>query len=159
MKNIMLLNKQQLNRGFSLTEVMIAVFIFAFSLVALAKFAGSLFAMNSYAQQRTQALNYAQQKLADLQSFAKINTTTGYRAYQDIVNGNDTVIGTNATYTRTWTITTNTSIGYKTVAITVTWTAQDGSNKSLALNSIIGRTDPAYSAQAIMQLPSGTITP
>lgn len=157
--NKMLCAKQQLNAGFSLTEVMIAVLIFAFSLVTLAKFAGNLFSMNSYAQQRTQALNYAQQKLADLQSFAKINTTTGYRAYQDIANGNDTVAGTNATYTRSWTVTTNTTVGYKTVVITVTWTAQDGSNKTLSLNSIIGENDPSDSAQAIMALPSGTITP
>ena len=158
MNKILLISKKA-NAGFSLTEVMIAVLIFAFSLVALAKFAGNLFAMNSYAQQRTEALSIAQQKLADFQSFAKINTTTGYTAYQDIVGGNDTVTGTNATYTRTWVVTTNTTIGYKTVTLTITWTTQDGSNKSLTLTSIIGKTDPASSGQVIAQLPSGSITP
>lgn len=150
--------RKALNGGVTLTEVMIAVFIFAVCLVGLAKLSGSLFTINNYAQQRTEALNFAQQKIAQLKNFATIDTTAGYNAYQDIVTGSDTVSGVNATYTRNWTVTENTSVGYKTVTVTVSWTTQDNSSKSVSVNSIIGRNDPGTSGTLIKASSSGGIT-
>jgi len=154
-----LAHKTSSQSGFSLTEVMIAVLIFLFSLIALAKFLGNLFAMDSYANQRTEALEMARQKLADLQSFAVINTTSGYTAYNDIATGSDTVTGVTTTYTRNWTVTPNTTIGYDTVLMKVTWTAQDGSSKILQLTSIIGKIDPSIVAQSSSGGSAGGLTP
>jgi Tfp pilus assembly protein PilV len=159
MNKKILTHKKIANAGFSLTEVMIAVLIFMFSLIALAKFLGNLFAMDSYTNQRTEALEIARRKLVDLQSYAVINTTSGYTAYNDIATGNDTVTGTAATFTRNWIVTPNTVIGYKTVLMQVSWTTQDGSNKTLQLTSIIGKIDPGIAAQAASTGTSGTITP
>lgn len=43
--------------------------------------------------------------------------------------------------------------------MTVTWTAQDGNNKTLKLTSIIGKIDPANTAQYSTASSAGGITP
>lgn len=58
--------------GFSLIEVMLAVFVLSIGILAVAKFQGSLLQSGSNTKAKTAALTLAQQKIDDLRGFGQI---------------------------------------------------------------------------------------
>ena len=78
-----------------------------------------------------------------------LTTTPGYNAYSDIISGSSATIGSNATYTTTWTVTTNTSPAYKTINMIVSWLDRRGTTKNVNLTSIISQIDPETSGALI----------
>jgi len=62
--------------GFSLIEVMIAVFVLSVGILAVAKFQGTLLQSGSETKAKTAALTLAEQKIDDLRSFGQITAGT-----------------------------------------------------------------------------------
>ena len=100
-------------------------------------------------KQQAEATVLAKTKMADLRNFQVLTTTPGYNAYSDIISGSSATIGSNATYTTTWTVTTNTSPAYKTINMIVSWLDRRGTTKNVNLTSIISQIDPETSGALI----------
>jgi len=64
------------NHGFSLIEVMLAVFILSIGILAVAKFQGTLLKSGSETKARAAALTLAQQKIDDLRGFGQLEAAT-----------------------------------------------------------------------------------
>ena len=146
-------------QGTTIIEVLIASFIFAGALFALASFQVRLMHDRSLLSQQAYALTMAQDKMQIFRNYTALTSTPGQFAYSDIVTGssNTTVDGT--TYNMAWTVTDSASgVTRKNVSITVTWTDVNGvlknaSNGGVQIDSVIARIDPALTGKTSEGLP------
>ena len=113
--------KMQDNHGFTLIEIIIAIFILVVALLGLAGVASTVINGNSFSKEITTATTLAQEKIEELR-----NTN-----YQSLASGNDT----QAIYTRTWTITL-TATYIKTIEVVVQWNHY-GNSHNVTLRSIV----------------------
>lgn len=132
-------------RGIGLLELMITLLVFSIGIISLFKFMRQYSYYYDVNKQRAEALVIAKNKMETLRGFEVIATTTGKVAYDDIATGYATASGNNASYTSTWTVTTNTNPDYKTVNEAVMWVDRRGGSQSLTLSTIIAKIDPATS--------------
>lgn len=140
-----MMRHQHQQRGVGLLELMITLVVFSIGIAALFKFQSQYFYYYDVGKQRTEALVIAKNKIEALRAFEVITTTTGKVAYDDIVSGTATTTGNNASYTNTWTVTTNANPDYKNVTSVVSWTDRRGTAQSVTLSTIIAKVDPATS--------------
>lgn len=112
------------DRGFTLIEVMIAVFLLVVAIMGAASVTTSVIKGNAFSQTLTTATTLAEDKMEDLKSVA----------YGSLLTGNDTKSIDNLNYTRAWTVGVE-SNNRKTVAVTVTWT-QLTLNRSVTLRTM-----------------------
>lgn len=160
-------------RGFSLIEVMIAVVVLSFGLLALSALQAGLFRAGAEAKARANATALAQNAVENARSFAYVNTPTGYTGptYATLATaslGSQTVGGVtyavNQTVTRyRWNSATSTfavdgaSTGsvdasrpeFKNIKVAVTWTADDGTTKRIELEDSVPAVAPADSLQIV----------
>jgi Tfp pilus assembly protein PilV len=136
-------------KGAGLVESLIAVVIIAVCTLALVRFQNTIAYNDSIAQQQAEATLLASAKIELLRDYQVLATTSGFRAYQDIVSGTTTVTGVNATYTLTLTVTTFTNPDYKTVDLVVSWPDRYGATQSIRSTSRIASVDPATSGTII----------
>lgn len=114
------------SNGFSLIEVIIALFILAVALLALAGLMVSTTKNNSFGGHITEAATFAQDKVEEL----KVSS------WGTVVSGADTRKGsTEINYSRTWTVTDNTDGTQRWVDITVIW--NDPTRHSISFLSVI----------------------
>lgn len=114
------------SNGFSLIEVIIALFILAVALLALAGLMVSTTKNNSFGGHMTEASTFAQDKVEEL----KVSP------WASVVSNVDTRIGsTGIQYNRTWTVTDNTNGTQRWVNITVNW--NDRTSHSISFLSVI----------------------
>jgi len=122
-------------KGFSLIEVVIALFILAICLLALAGLMVTTTRNSSFGGHMTEASTFAQDKLEQL----RVSPWTG------IITGTDTVTtttpgapGSGIVYTRNWTVTPNGDGNQRWVSITLNWTdPTKNSNHSIRLLSVV----------------------
>ena len=113
-------------KGFSLIEVLIALFILAISLLALAGLMVTTTKNNSFGSHMTEAATFAQDKFEEL----KVSS------WGSVVSGADTRTGsTGINYSRTWTVTNNPNGTQRWVNITVNW--NDVTSHSISFLSVI----------------------
>ena len=136
-------------KGVTLIELLITLVVITIGMAALIKFQGTYFYYADLSKQQAEATVLAKTKMADLRNFQVLTTTPGYNAYSDIISGSSATIGSNATYTTTWTVTTNTSPAYKTINMIVSWLDRRGTTKNVNLTSIISQIDPETSGALI----------
>jgi type IV pilus modification protein PilV len=86
-------------KGIGLIEVLVTTVVVAVGLLAVASLQGTFVSSSGESKTRSEALVLAEQKLESLRNNV---TSTGYSA---LASGTDSPVGTNATFTRTWTIT------------------------------------------------------
>lgn len=132
-------------RGFTLLEVLVALVILAGGLLALAKFQGTLMQDNAISKQRTEATMLAQQKIEVLRAYSVMST------YSGMAESYETVNGTSAAFTRSWTITKHTATDapqYTTITVNVSWTT-GGSTQTYSLTTNIAANDPLNTGQLI----------
>jgi prepilin-type N-terminal cleavage/methylation domain-containing protein len=116
------------SKGFSLIEVLVALFILAIALLALAGLMVTTTRNNSFGGHMTEAATFAQDKLEEF-----IVTP-----WANLVSGADTRAGaTGINYTRTWTIVTNGPGNLRTVTLTINW--NDKISHSIQLLSVIAQ--------------------
>lgn len=107
------------NRGFTLIEIVVAIVMLAFGVLASASLTAALMASNRGVTNRTRAVETLRLKVEDLQSVI----------YPQITNGNDTATVGGVTFNRSWTVTANSPVtNTKTITLTVTWTDRQGTH-------------------------------
>ncbi len=117
------------HRGFTLVEIMVAIFILTVALLGLASVTVVVVKGNSFSKTMTTATTLAKDKMEELRNanFAGI-APGGPETLQTI-------------YSRSWTVTDTIvggSVAMKTIAVTVTW-PWSGQNHTVTLNTIIAR--------------------
>jgi type IV pilus modification protein PilV len=144
--------------GFSLIELLVAIVVLAVGLVAIAKFQGRLMAGSDFAKARTEATIIAQDQIETLRAYEGVSGSAGLD-YDEILNGSSTVAGTNATYSLTWTVSTNTSPDYKTLSMVATWSDRENQTQTVTLMSNINDIAPQTSGRLIAGASTGLTFP
>ncbi|HJU86096.1 MAG TPA: prepilin-type N-terminal cleavage/methylation domain-containing protein [Gemmatimonadota bacterium] len=107
------------SRGFTLIEIVVAIVMLTFGVLASASLTAALMRSNRGVTNRTRAIETLRLKVEDLQS----------QNYSDIADGNDTATIGAITYNRAWTVTANSpAANLKTVTLTVTWGDRQGNH-------------------------------
>ena len=145
-------------RGFTLVEVLVALIVLAFGMMAIAGFQLSLSSNSDLAKQRTEATRLAQERIEQMRSFEQIESATGKFAYADLASGSDTPATTsNTTYTRTWTLSGTPADLWRRATVSVAWTDRSNEVNTVVVDSVIARADPAdQGAMALPAVPGGT---
>lgn len=150
-------------RGFTLIEALIAVAVMAFGMLALTVLQAGLARNADVSKQRTEAMRLAQERIEALRSFTDIEA--GTINWNGLASGSDTIssyaigadtVGTNTTYTRTWTLAGNSAWPMRPVSVSVAWTDRAGDAQSTVLSSVISKTDPADAGFLGFPLPQNT---
>jgi type IV pilus assembly protein PilV len=116
-------------RGFTLIEIVVAIVMLAFGVLASASLTAALMASNRGVTNRTRATETLRLKVEELQS----------ERYAEIGNGNDTATVGGVTFNRSWTVAANSPVANtKTVTLTVSWTDRQG-NHTLSTQTIRGQ--------------------
>ena len=119
------------SNGFSLIEVIIALFILAIALLALAGLMVSTTRNNSFGGHMTEATTFAVDKLEQLRAAPWANITAG----ADSATGS-----TGINYARSWTVAYNPNGDQAWVTITMNWTDPTAkTTHSMSLRSVIGQ--------------------
>lgn len=144
--------------GFTLIEAAIAMAIMAFGMLAIVGLQGILNQKADLGRQRSEATRLAEQKIEQLRSFNAINSGTGFVAWADMVGDHDAPTGSNAAFTRTWTVGGAVTDSYRPIQVDVTWTDRTATKYTVTLNSVIAKVDPALAGALDFPLPgNGTI--
>ena len=142
-------------QGGVIIEILIASLIFATAMLALVEFQATLLNNRTLINQQTEALSLTQDKMQYFRNYTVLtNATTGI-AYSDITNtGSPTnVAATTATYSLSWTVTTNASPASKNVTISSQWTDPSGTSRTVSISSIIASIDPKGTGKVSENLP------
>lgn len=142
MKNLML-QKQQ---GIGLIEVLITMVVVALGLMSLAFFQSIVMKESASNKIRSEALALAEQKLGEFRNNAE------KRDLENRIDGSDNIDGTNARFTRKWTITTVTAFltgapHRRKISVKVSWSDEE----SVTLTGEIAWIDPVKSALYALQ--------
>ena len=137
-------------RGFSIVEMLVALLILASGLLALARFQTVLISSDSLAKQRSEATLLAEQKVDILRSYGTMS------AYSSMTSGSDSVGGSNASYSRSWTVTPSASPAYVAISITVSWMDRNNTAQSVTLKSSIASNNPRNTAYPILYETTST---
>lgn len=119
------------SKGFSLIEVVIALFILAICLLALAGLMVTTARNTSFGGHMTEAAIFAQDKLEQLRG----------APWTGIIAGADTALGaTGISYARSWTVTANPTNDQRGVTVTMNWTdPTKNSNHTIIVRSVISQ--------------------
>ncbi|MBT8039439.1 MAG: type IV pilus modification protein PilV, partial [Gammaproteobacteria bacterium] len=93
--------KTRRSGGYTLIEVLVGIVIFAIGMMALAQLQGNLAKSSGDANARTVAANVAEEAIESIRRFGQITSDGANHAYNDIVDGSDTVTRAGYTYTVT----------------------------------------------------------
>jgi len=107
------------SRGFTLIEVVVAIVLLTFGVLASASLTAALMRSNRGVTNRTRATETLRLKVEDLQS----------QSYFQTASGNDAATIGGITFNRSWTVTANSpAANLKTVTLTVTWGDRQGNH-------------------------------
>ena len=126
-------DRRRHQRGFTLVEALIALVILSFGLFGLMQLQARVMAGTSASKTQTIAANLAQQKLEELRATPYDDIAGDNGKADDILAGEG---GTTA-FTRSWSVTEETSPPYKAVSVTTSWTNADQNPESVTLSSFI----------------------
>ncbi|MFT3816962.1 MAG: prepilin-type N-terminal cleavage/methylation domain-containing protein [Rubrivivax sp.] len=131
-------------RGISLIEALVALAVMAFGMLGIVGIQASLRNNADVARQRAEAVRIADEVIESARAYSVVNTTTGKQAYQDITAGatTTTVAGTNASFTKTVTITDSADFRFKTLNVKMSWLDRTNATQEVQLTSVIHRVPP-----------------
>lgn len=134
-----------MQKGVGLIEVLIATVVIAVGLLAVASLQGGFIASSSDSKIRSEALTLAEQKIEELKN--NINLA-GYNATPNsstsVNDAANPIVGTNASFTRSWVIDEGGSEERKNVSVIVSW--GNGADEKVNLVTEMTFIDPAKSA-------------
>ena len=121
-------------RGFTLTEVLIGLVMFAFIFLGLSFGMLSTIQTNTQARRLTAAVNLAQDKLEEIYTldYASIVTGADPRALTETGG----ISGAGAIYNRSWTVIPGPVANTKLIYVTVTWSDKEGTHQKSLQNII-----------------------
>ena len=127
------------DRGFTLVEVMIALFILVTALLGLVSTTVVVVKANSFSKTMSTATTLAKDKLEALKnsSYTALASGTDYATASSAVQSSSS---SSAMYTRTWTVSADgtPSAGLKTIQVSVVWSWQNA-NHTVTLQTIVAR--------------------
>lgn len=148
--------------GFTLLEALIALAIGGFGLIAVARLRLGLQGESDLAKQVSEATFLGQRRIEELRAYQQLASASaeqlaaGAWGYGNIATGSQSVTGTNATYTVSWTVNAAAaSVPFKTAVVNVQWTDRSGDAQVATLATAISGTDPSASLGLAIP-PSGT---
>jgi type IV pilus modification protein PilV len=135
-------SNRRTHRGYTLIEVLIGILIFAVGMMALAKLQGNLARNSGDSNARTVATNIAEEVIETSRNFVQVTSDGSNSAYNDIVDGTETIIRSGNQYTVVTDVTDyyydagagdfNTTVpagigksDFKKLELTVTWGSGD----------------------------------
>jgi prepilin-type N-terminal cleavage/methylation domain-containing protein len=121
------------SKGFTLIEVLIALVILSFSLLALAGLMVMTTKNNSYGSHITEAVTFAQDKLEEFRAVRPQAPPLG--DIPDGLGADEKAGATGINYTRNWNVVTNGDL--RTITITIDW--NDRINHSIKLLSVLSQ--------------------
>jgi prepilin-type N-terminal cleavage/methylation domain-containing protein len=109
--------------GFTLIEIMIAVVILMFGLLVVGSMQISAIRGNYMSGNTSMAISLAGEKMEELinKDYSKADLTAGNHGPEAILKTGTGVEGTGGLYSRSWTVTNETSPTRKSVVVTVSW--------------------------------------
>src|SRR3990172_6459986 len=126
------------NKGFTLVEIMIAVFILVIALLGLISVTVMVIKGNSFSKTMTAATTLAKDKMEQLKNtgYGSLAGSTDYAKLDSTAQATQTA---ESIYTRTWTVTNDSpAAGMKTVEVTVQWNWQNAA-RNVTLRSIVAQ--------------------
>ncbi len=127
------------NRGFTLIEVLIAIFLLVVAILGSISTTAIIIKSNSLSKTMTTATTLAKDKMEQLKNTG-YDVLAGGTDYASKDSTLQTTSTANSIFTRIWTVTSDGSpaAGMKTVAVTVQWNWQ-GASHNVALTTIVAR--------------------
>lgn len=155
-------------RGVTLIEALVALLVMSLGMVALVGLMANLRRGGDVAKQRGEAIRIAQANLANLRSFTLLQRPAGDTTTQDydnsVVKANASEVpseNSNATFMLTRDVTPLVKDSAeplaRTVSVTVTWQDRAGQPGRVKLDSVISRTDPAFSGATGITPPANSL--
>ena len=118
------------SKGFTLIEVLVALVILSFALLALAGLMLTTTRNNSFGGRITEAATFAQDKLEEFRAIS----------WGNVVSGNDNKTGShNLNYQRIWRVDPSIDGNLKTITISINWI--DKNPHTIQLVSVVNKTD------------------
>jgi type II secretory pathway pseudopilin PulG len=149
-----LVSKSEHQKGFAILETLITFIVLGVGLLVLLNFNSTAMMSSGDAKMRTEAMEVAQRKIQELRSYSYLEDVDDTLPDEEewdnrMVNGNDTINGTSATFARQWTIDVATDESLAVIDVTVTWNDQNGDGQTLTLNSGVYKVDPTAAAYVL----------
>ncbi|WP_345552437.1 prepilin-type N-terminal cleavage/methylation domain-containing protein [Microbulbifer aestuariivivens] len=132
-------------RGIGLIEVLIAMFVLAFGVLALSKMQGEFFGESAASKARSEALAIAQGRLEDMRNYMhEADTLAEFNALYPAAAGLNqaTINGVNASFSRSENISAAAGDDIRRVEVEVQWQDQAGETQSVSLNTEISFVPP-----------------
>lgn len=150
-------------RGVSLVEAIVAMAVMAFGMLAIVGLQSTLRQNADIAKQRSEAVRIAEEAIETWRGYAKLPTTSGFKAYDDLALGAlpDVTLSpaaSNATFTLRQTVVAA-APGLKSLRAEVLWTDRNGQPQSIVLSTLIAGVDPALSGRLTMADAGGAAPP
>ncbi len=131
-------------RGAALLESLIAFVFLAIAAMSAAQLQGHLRLHADLARQRSQAVHLGQRELETLRAWSTPAAASGASAYADIVDA-DAGDAVNADYRIVRRVDDAAFAGAKSTSVAVEWSDRSGASQRVVLDSVIARSDPAWS--------------
>ncbi len=175
MKNFKLFHT---SRGFSMIEVLISVVILGFGLLALAALQTTIIRSSSESKAQTIALGLAKDKVEELRNYSILNEASNAVACPQVIRSYQCITGSGAaetiteggvSFSRTWIVSRYVASGsvfslngsntefytgstprneFKSINVTVTWTAANTQAQFVTLKDAIGAIQPSDTSRA-----------
>ena len=131
-------------RGVSLIEALVALFVMSFGTLAVLGVQSTLRMNGDTARQRAEAVRIAQETIERRRSFAKFDTGAEAR-YTDIVDAGPTdvvSVNTNTTYRRTENVEISTNPRVRTLTVTIDWRDRSDVQQAVRMTSSVFGAEP-----------------
>ncbi len=135
--------------GFAIIEALIALVIMGFGMLSLSSMQMSLSRTADNVRQRTEAQCLAQEKMEEFRAYTGIASTVTSAGsvnaaalnWNTLTDGQDSLTR-NAVYLRSWTFGGSTESPMRAATVRVAWTDRSNATQTVALSSVLSRTDP-----------------
>lgn len=150
--------------GVSLVEALVALAVMAFGMLAIVGIQSSMRLNSDVAKQRSEAVRIAQEAIEQARAYSVLDTTAGRAAFADIQDIEETAVQgytTNTTFMLLRRVVDLPAQNLKVLQVRVTWydrasdAARGDAPQSVALQSVIARSDPAIAA-VLVTPPAGS---
>lgn len=141
--------------GFTLVEAVLAMLLVSLAALTLGATFMKLSRSEDLAKQQGEATRLANERIEALRAYTQIAAASGVNSWNALATGTDQVT-TNAEYTRSWTLGGSSNDTMRTLRVTVSWQDRSNTTQSVAMGTVVARTDPADVGSLGFPLPANT---
>lgn len=146
----MMQSRRSPQRGVSLIEALVALAVMAIGMMGLVGVQSTLRSTSDVAKQRSEAVRIAQQEIERLRAFTALTGGPG-TYYAPMANAAANIVGTNATFTRTTTVSALAAPqAGTTLYVDVTWTDRTDQNQRVQLSTVVAGIAPELAGTLVV---------